>query len=158
MSPAPSSDLANSVAEGAVYLWLSVEVAEDITADQLAAITTHYRDELRTVDYTDYQTEFDVRRDWNVFTVDSDTRPVTNGDQITEQARRWVASPNPQRHHHLPHHRHPPTSQPHPNDGPPRQTPPRIRPPQHRCHRTARARHYTAVAATATALATRLPT
>jgi hypothetical protein len=88
---AASADLADNVAQGAVYFWLAVEVADDITGDQLAAITSGYLDELHTVDYTDYQTELDIHRGRNVFTVDSATRAITNTDQIVEQSRNWVA-------------------------------------------------------------------
>jgi outer membrane murein-binding lipoprotein Lpp len=86
-----SSDLVNSPAQGVVNFQLDVAVADDVTGDQLAAITSRYLDHLRAVDYTGYQTELDVHRDWNQFAVDSGDRAVTNADQIIEQARNWVA-------------------------------------------------------------------
>jgi hypothetical protein len=86
-----SSDLANSIAQGNVHFWLSVDVADDISADQLAAVTSRYLRELETVDYTAYQTELDVHTGPNLFAVDSGTRPVTNPEQITDQAKGWVA-------------------------------------------------------------------
>jgi hypothetical protein len=88
---AASSDMANSFAQGNVHFWLSVQVAEDITADQLAAITARYLDDLRAVDYPGYQTELDIRRGWNLFAIDSGQHPVTNADQVIAQARDWVA-------------------------------------------------------------------
>jgi hypothetical protein len=85
-----SSDVVNSFAQGMVHFWLNVAVTDDITADQLATITSRYLDDLRTTDYTGYQTELDVHRDWNLFAVDSGERAVTNPGQIVEQGRSWV--------------------------------------------------------------------
>jgi hypothetical protein len=85
-----SSDVVNSFAQGMVHFWLDVEVTDDITADQLAAITSRYLDDLRAADYAGYQTELDVHRDWNLFAVDSGERAVTNAGQIVVQARSWV--------------------------------------------------------------------
>jgi hypothetical protein len=151
---AATADLANNVAQGRMYFWLTVQVADDITGDQLAALTAHYLDELHAVDYTGYQTELDVHRDRNVFVVDSDTRPVTNSDQITEQARRWVAL-----RHEFPSATitHPP-GQTHPNGGPGGQTPlSDLGHPNTGTIELPEAADYTAVAATVTALATRFP-
>jgi hypothetical protein len=86
-----SSDLTDSIPQGNVHFWLSVDVAEDVTPDQAAAITTRYLDELRSVDYAGYQTELDLHRGWNLFAVDSGRRPVDNVDQIVGEARDWVA-------------------------------------------------------------------
>jgi hypothetical protein len=156
---AATADLANNVAQGMVYFWLTVQVADDITGDQLAALTAVYLDELHAVDYTDYQTELDVRDDRNVFAVDGDTRPVTNDDQITEQARRWVAL-----RHEFPSATitfqatitHPP-DQTHPNGGPGRTPGTDLGHPNTGVIELPEAADYTAVAATVAALATRFP-
>jgi hypothetical protein len=86
-----SSDLTDSIPLGDVHFWLSVEVAEDVTADQVAALTARYLDGLRSADYSGYQTELDVHRGWALFAVDSGQRRVDNADQIVGQARDWVA-------------------------------------------------------------------
>jgi hypothetical protein len=157
---AATADLANNVAQGRVYFWLTVQVADDITGDQLAALTAHYLDELHAVDYTGYQTELDVHRDRNVFVVDSDTRPVTNSDQITDQARRWVALRHEFPSATITFHAtitHPP-GQSHTNGGPGGQTPPSdLGHPNTGVIELPEAADYTAVAATITALATRFP-
>jgi len=156
---AATADLANNVAQGMVYFWLTVQVADDITGDQLAALTAHYLDELHAVDYTDYQTELDVHRDRNVFVVDSDTRPVTNSDQITEQARRWVALRHEFPSATITFHAtitHPP-SQSHTNGGPGPTPGPDLGHPNTGTIELPEAADYTAVAATVTALATRFP-
>src|ERR1700735_4178341 len=49
-----SSELTDDVPSGYVHFWLSVDVAEDVTGDQVAAITTRYLDELRNVDFSAY--------------------------------------------------------------------------------------------------------
>ena len=86
-----SNDVIDTVAMGNVHFWLSVEVAEDVTADQVAAITSRYLDGLRSVDYSDYQTELDVHRGENLFAVDSGRYPVDNVDQVVSEAGDWVA-------------------------------------------------------------------
>ena len=86
-----SDEVADSKAQGLVYLRVYVDVADDITADQLAAITSRYLQGLHAVDYTGYKAELDARRGWSVFAVDSGELPITNGDQIVQQARDWVA-------------------------------------------------------------------
>ncbi len=88
---AASDHVADNLAQGLVYFRVRVDVADDITADQLAAITARYLLNLRSVDYSGYSAEFDARRGWNVFRVDSGELPVTNGDQIVSQARDWAA-------------------------------------------------------------------
>ena len=157
---AATADLANNVAQGMVYFWLTVQVADDITGDQLAAVTGEYLDALHTVDYSAYQTELDVRDNHNVFAVDSGTRPVTNTDQITEQARRWVALRHEFLSATLTFHAtvtHPP-GQAHPNGGPRGRTPPSdLGHPNAGVIELSEAADYTAVAATVTALATRFP-
>ena len=64
-------------------------MADDITGDQLAAITSAYLDDLAAQDYRGYNAALDVRRgatcSW------STGRPVSNRDQILAQARSWVA-------------------------------------------------------------------
>jgi len=88
---AASDDVADSLAQGMVYFSVYVDAANDLTGDQLAAVTARYLRELRTGKYAGYRTELDVRRGWNVFAVDSGRMPITNRDQILQQARDWVA-------------------------------------------------------------------
>jgi hypothetical protein len=86
-----SRDVADSVAQADVHFWLSVEMADDATADQVAAVTTRYVDDLRTTGYPAYQTELDVHTGGDSFAVDGGRDPLTNPDQIVAQARDWVA-------------------------------------------------------------------
>jgi hypothetical protein len=86
-----TSATADRAAAARVYFELDVDVADNITADQLAAITSRYLDHLHSVDYRGYQTEFDARNGWNVFVIDNNDRAITNGDQIVTQARDWLA-------------------------------------------------------------------
>jgi hypothetical protein len=86
-----TSDLTDSIPEGNVHFWLSVDVAEDVTAEQVAAVTTRYFDALRSVDYSDYDTELNVHRGDDLFAVDSGLHPVVNVDQVVGEARDWVA-------------------------------------------------------------------
>jgi hypothetical protein len=86
-----SSELTDDIPKGYVHFWLSVDVAEDVTQDQVAAITTRYLDELRGVDYSAYTTELDVHRGQNLFAVDSGRLPVDNAAQIVGQGRDWAA-------------------------------------------------------------------
>lgn len=87
----------DDVARGPAYFELDVDVAGDITGEQLAAITSAYLDSLQTQDYTGYASALDVRRDGNVFLVDEPLAPgastgdTGNRDQILAQARSWVA-------------------------------------------------------------------
>jgi len=85
-----TSELTDDIPKGYVHFWLSVEVAEDVTPDQVAAITTRYLDELRSVDYSAYQTELDVHRGQDLFAVDSGRLPVDNADEIVSQGRDWA--------------------------------------------------------------------
>ena len=62
---AASSDVASSFAQAVIHVWMSVEVSDDITGDQLAAITSRYLDGLRAVDYSGYRTELDVHAGGN---------------------------------------------------------------------------------------------
>jgi hypothetical protein len=88
---AASSELTDAIPTGYVHFWLSVDVVDDVTADQVAAITTRYLDELHSVDYSAYTTELDVHRGQNLFAVDSGRLPVDNAAQIVGQGRDWVA-------------------------------------------------------------------
>lgn len=87
---AATSDTAHSQAQGLVYVRLTVDVAEDVTADQVADITSRYLRGIGTGRFAGYQLELDVRRGWNQFAVDSGRLPITNDDQIVAQARDWV--------------------------------------------------------------------
>lgn len=86
-----TNDLADSFSQGLVYLELHVEVADDVTGDQLAAIASAYLDHLRTEDYSGYRTEFDAQRGASTFTIDGGRAPISNGEQISRQARDWVS-------------------------------------------------------------------
>lgn len=89
---AVGNELADSFAQDMVYVRFDVQLADDISADHLAAITSRYLEGLRAADYTDYRTELDARRGArDVFVIDSGEGAVTNGDQIIGQARSWVA-------------------------------------------------------------------
>jgi hypothetical protein len=93
----------DNAAQGPAFFEVDLEVADNVAADQLAAITAAYLDDLRAVDYTGYRAQLDVRRDGSVFVVDEPLarratnvdeplgRPVSNRDQILAQARSWVA-------------------------------------------------------------------
>ena len=85
-----SSDLTDDVAAGNVHFWLSVDVAEDVTPDQVAALTTRFLDALRSTDYSGYDTELNVHRGDDLFAVDSGMHPVVNATQIVDQARDWA--------------------------------------------------------------------
>jgi hypothetical protein len=83
-------DFTDNVPQGQVHVWLTVEVAPDASSDQVGAITDRYLQELRTVDYSGYRTELDIRQGDNRFAVDSGEHPVINDRQIVEQSRNWV--------------------------------------------------------------------
>lgn len=85
-----SEDFADDVPRGQVHVWLTVEVAPDASSDQVSAITDRYLQELRSVDYSGYWTELDIRQRDNRFAVDSGAHPVINDHQIVEQSRNWV--------------------------------------------------------------------
>ncbi len=78
----------DDVARGPAYFELDVEVADDISADQVAVVTSAYLDALP--DYGGYSAALDVRRGDNIFTVSTGDRPVEHRDQIVAQARSWV--------------------------------------------------------------------
>lgn len=86
-----ASVVADNVPQARVYFEIDVEVADDITGDQLAAVTNRYLDHLHSVDYRGYQTELDVRGGGNIFVIDNNDHAMTNGEQIIAQARDWVA-------------------------------------------------------------------
>jgi hypothetical protein len=88
---AVSDEVADCPAQGLVYFTVYVDVADDVSGDQLAAITSRYLVGLRAVDYRGYRAELDARRNGSVFAIDSGRLPVTNGDQILAQARDWAA-------------------------------------------------------------------
>ena len=88
---AATDDVADSRAQGTVYFSVYVDVPDDLTADQLTAITGRYLRELRTGKYAGYRAELDVRHGWSLFAVDSGRLPIANPDQILQQAGDWVA-------------------------------------------------------------------
>jgi hypothetical protein len=85
-----NSDVADSLVQGDVHAWLSVQVADDATADDVAAVAKRYLDDLHTTGYPGYQTELTVHVGRSSFAVESGRDPVTNGDQIIAQVRDWV--------------------------------------------------------------------
>jgi hypothetical protein len=84
----------NSPAQGLVDFQIDVDLADTVTADQLAAIASHYLDNLRGVDYSGYTSEFDAHQGPNLFSLVSGDRRVDNGDQIIQEARDWVSVRN----------------------------------------------------------------
>jgi hypothetical protein len=88
---AATNTFSDNQAQGPAFFEVQVAVDDDFTADQLAAITSIYLDDLRTQDYTGYRADFEVRHGANVFIVDTGGRPAANRDQILAQARSWVA-------------------------------------------------------------------
>lgn len=81
----------DDVAHGPAYFEIDVDVADAVTADQVAALTKVYLDDLQAQDYRGYAAALDVRRGESVFAVNAGTRPVANRDQVMAQARSWVA-------------------------------------------------------------------
>ena len=81
----------DDTAHGPAFFEVDVDVADDITGDQLAAIASTYLADLEARDYTGYRAQLNVRHGDNAFVVDTGARPVTNRDQILTQARSWVA-------------------------------------------------------------------
>ncbi len=84
-----SRDVSDSVPQGDVHFWLSVDVADDATADQIALVTTRYLDDLHATGYPGYQTELTIHCGSNLFAVDAGRDPITNDEQIVDQARDW---------------------------------------------------------------------
>jgi hypothetical protein len=97
---AASADVADNLAQGLVYLTVSVDAADDLTSDQLAAITSRYLRELRTGKYAGYRAELDVHHGWNVFAVDSGRLPsptvIRSCDRLGTGWRCSANSPAPQ--------------------------------------------------------------
>jgi len=88
---AATYDIADSRAQGMVYFTIYVDVADNLTGEQLRTITARYLRQLRTGKYAGYRTELDVRHGWNLFAVESGRLAITNTDQIVQQAGTWVA-------------------------------------------------------------------
>jgi hypothetical protein len=141
-----TSDVADNIAEGRVHVWITVHVADDITADQLAAVTTRYTDGLHSADYTGYDTELVVHQGDNRFVIGTGRQSIANADRLVARARDWVglrhefpsAAPRiPQCRSQFAHHR--------------------CRPVRYRRDRAARPRDYTAVTAAVTTLGARFP-
>ncbi|MFG1935032.1 hypothetical protein ACGFK1_30975 [Mycobacterium sp. NPDC048908] len=86
-----SYDFADSRAQGLVYFTVYLDVAENMTGDQLKLITARYLRQLRTGKYAGYRAELDVRNGWNLFAVDNGRLPIVNTDQIVRQSNDWVA-------------------------------------------------------------------
>lgn len=85
-----TTDYVNDPNSGVVLYSVQADVADDVSADQAAAIVTRYLHELGTGIYRGYTAELDLRRGWNVFAIDSGEQPIANPDQIIGQARDWV--------------------------------------------------------------------
>ena len=88
------TDYADHPAQGRVQFAAHVQIADDVSSDQLAALAATYLKALGTGRFRGYRSELDVRKGWNIFAVSSDDRPVTNTDQIIGQARDWVSLRN----------------------------------------------------------------
>lgn len=85
-----TTDYVNDPNSGVALYSIQADVADDLSADQAAAIATRYLHELGTGTYGGYTAELDLRRGWNVFAVDSGEQPIANPDQVVSQARDWV--------------------------------------------------------------------
>ncbi|MHA7663136.1 hypothetical protein [Mycolicibacterium sp. HS_4_1] len=85
------ADYANHWSAGTVMFSIHLDAADNLTADNLAAIVDTYLRNLSSGRYRYYHSELDVRHGWNVFAVDSSDRPVANMAQILDQARDWIA-------------------------------------------------------------------
>jgi hypothetical protein len=81
----------DDIARGPAFFEVDVDVVDDVTGDQLAAIASTYLANLETQDYTGYRAQLNVRHGDNVFVIDTGARPVTNRDQILAQAHGWTA-------------------------------------------------------------------
>ena len=87
---AATDKLVNDPDQGQVYFNVDIQLADDISGDQLAAITGKYLDNLQAVDYSPYKGNFRARRGFDYFTIDTGAHDITNADQITRQAHSWV--------------------------------------------------------------------
>ena len=85
-----SADFADNVPQGQLHVWLTVEIVPDASSDQVGAITDRYLQGLRSVDYSGYRTQLDIRQGDNRFAVDSGEHPVLDDRQIVEQSRDWI--------------------------------------------------------------------
>lgn len=88
---AASSTFNDNAALGPAFFEVDVDVVDDVSGDQAAAVTAAYLDNLRAEGYPGYRAGLTVRRAANELVVDSGSRPVTNRDQIVGQAHSWVA-------------------------------------------------------------------
>jgi hypothetical protein len=88
---AANSDVADNVAQGPVSVQLSANVADGMTGDQAAALVSRYLDGLHAGDYAGYRVGLEIRRGTSVFTVDSVSPSITNGEEIVSQASSWAA-------------------------------------------------------------------
>jgi hypothetical protein len=84
-------EVPDSPAQGLVNFTISLDLQQDVTGAQFAAITSRYLRGLQTSDYTGYRTEFDARVGSSVFAIDGGRLPITNSAQIVTQAGDWVA-------------------------------------------------------------------
>lgn len=88
---AATSDTAHSEAQAMVFFRLYVDVADSMTTDQAASVTTRFLHALSRGTFTGYRVELDLRQGWNVFAVDAGKLAITNPDQIVAQAGDWIA-------------------------------------------------------------------
>ena len=86
-----TNDYADSRAQGMVFFTVYVDIADDVTGEQLKLLTARYLRELRTGKYAGYRAELDVRHGWNLFAIDTGRLPIANTDQIVRQADDWAA-------------------------------------------------------------------
>jgi hypothetical protein len=88
---AASETFNDSPAQGLVNFRIDVDVSDGLTGAQLADIASRYLADLSSGTYRGYGAELDAHRGWNVFAIDSGNRRIANTDQVTRQARDWVA-------------------------------------------------------------------
>ncbi|WP_133066972.1 hypothetical protein [Mycolicibacterium sphagni] len=88
---AAREDFHDSPAQGMVDFRIDVDVSDQLTGEQAAAMVARYLVGLDSGTFRGYRAELDLRRGWNVFAVDSGDRRIANIDQLVQQARDWVA-------------------------------------------------------------------
>lgn len=85
-----TTEYANDPNRGVVLFSIQADVADDLSADDAAAVVARYLHDLAAGTYRGYAAELDLRRGWNTFAIDSGDQPIANPDQIISQARDWV--------------------------------------------------------------------
>ncbi|MCV7178107.1 hypothetical protein [Mycolicibacterium sphagni] len=80
-----------SPAQGLINFTITAELADGISSDQVAEVTSRYLRDLRTAALTGYRAELDLTHGWDLFAVDSGWLPIANDRQIVDQSRDWIA-------------------------------------------------------------------